>query len=169
MNVYLLDTNAASALWDGYNPHHQDMIDFIKSIGGEDYVYISRIVVAEIEYGHKVFLSSDVKRREVIENAMKAFKVREVDRHTTGPYSDIRAALFQEFGQKDKRGKIKKRWPENLVDQTTAKELGIQENDLWMAAIAVQYKMILVTEDKLAPIKKVEPRLSCVTWRKKTP
>ncbi|MCI0489754.1 MAG: PIN domain-containing protein [Blastocatellia bacterium] len=168
MDVYLLDTNAASAFWDGYNPYHQDMVDFIQDIGGEHYVYVSRVVVAEIEYGHKVYLSADSNRREVIEKAMKVFKIREIGRHTTAPYSDIRAALFKRFGRVDSKGKLKKQWPEDLVDRTTSKELGIQENDLWMAAIAVEYNMVLVTEDKMTRIKEVEPRLRCAAWRKRT-
>lgn len=167
MDIYLLDTNAASAFWDGNNKYHRDMVDFIQGIGGEHYVYISRVVVAEIEYGHKVYLSSDSNRREIIEKAMKIFKVRDIDRHTTAPYSDIRASLFRHFGRVDSKGKLKKQWPEELVDRTTSKELGIQENDLWMAAIAVEYNMVLVTEDKMIRIRQVEPRLRCVTWRKK--
>ncbi len=166
MDVYLLDTNVASALWDGLSIYHQDAVDFVHSVGGDGQIYISRIVVAEVEYGYKVYMGADPTRKQIIEEAMKVFKVREIDRHTTGPYSDIRAALFKRFSPKDKRGKVTQKRPETLIDRTTSLELGIQENDIWTAAIAVQHNMILVTDDRMGRIREVEPRLRCTSWRK---
>lgn len=138
--------------------------------GGEDGVYISRITVAEIEYGYKVFLGADPNRRQMILDALKAFgKFREIDKHTTAPYSDIRAALFRQFAPREKKGKITRKRPEELIDNTTARELKVQENDIWIAAIAVQHNMILVTEDRMTHIFQVEPRLRYQFWRKRNP
>jgi predicted nucleic acid-binding protein len=39
------------------------------------------------------------------------------------------------------------------VDPTTARELGIDENDLWIAAHAALHNLVLVTADGLANIK----------------
>jgi tRNA(fMet)-specific endonuclease VapC len=165
MRAYLLDTNFTSALWDGLNPHHETARTFLRGLG-DSIIYISRIVEAEILYGHKVHESSDLARRQRIEEVMRAFPlIREIDRHTTDPYSDIRAALFKEFAPRDKKGKIKKLRPESLVDKTTSEELQIQENDLWMASIAIQHKMFLVSEDKMKRIKQVWPALELVTWK----
>jgi tRNA(fMet)-specific endonuclease VapC len=169
MKVYLLDTNFTSALWDGLNPHHETARTFLSGLG-DSIIYISRLVEAEILYGHKVHESSDPARRKQIEETMRAFPlVREIDQHTTNPYSDIRAALFKQFAPRDKKGKLKKLRPESLVDNTTSKELEIQENDLWMASIAVQHKMFLVTEDKMKRIKEVWPALELVTWKPASP
>lgn len=169
MDLYLLDTNFASVLWDGLHKEHQNALSFVQNLGGENHLYISRITVAEIEYGYKVHLGADANRKQVIEKAMRAFKVREIDRHTTAPYSDIRAALFQRYAPKNKRGLPSKKRPEELIDKTSARELGIQENDLWVAAIAVQHNMILVTEDRISHISEVENRLQCINWRTGNP
>lgn len=170
MDLYLLDTNFVSVLWDGLHKEHQNAQVFVQNLGGEDRLYISRVTVAEIEYGYKVFLGADPVRKQMILTAMKAFKqVREIDKHTTASYSDIRAALFQQFAPKSQKDKVsRKKRPEELIDKTTARELSIQENDLWIAAIAVQHNMVLVTEDRMTHIFQVEPRLRYRFWRKKS-
>src|SRR6266446_1989155 len=165
-NVYLLDTNVASAFWDEGHPNYQDARNFVEDLG-TDVVYISRFVVAEVLYGHKVHAGSDAARRKIIEDKMSAFRlIKDVDKHTVEPYSDIRTALFTEFGHRNKEGQIKKRRPESLVDETTSEQLGIEENDLWMAAIAVQYNMIFVSDDKMKRIKKVWPTLKFLEWKR---
>ena len=58
LSAYLLDTNIASAFWDLNNPWHDYAVRFIEGLG-KDRVYISRFVIAEILYGHKVFAGSD--------------------------------------------------------------------------------------------------------------
>ena len=101
-------------------------------------------------------------------NMMKPFVTKDITKHTTEPYSDIRAALFQKFSPKDKRGKMTKKQPVQLIDKTTATELGIQENDLWIAAIALYHKMVLVTDDRMNRIREVAPELRCYLWRSGT-
>jgi tRNA(fMet)-specific endonuclease VapC len=166
---YILDTNVASAFWDLGHPDNANAVRFVESLG-KNRVYITQIVIAEILYGHKVFLGSDPARRKLIENAMRIYPlVKEIDKHTTEPYSDIRAALFAEYGDRDREGKMKKRRPETLVDKTTSAQLQIQENDLWMAAIAVQYNMALVSDDKMERIKKVWPPFNLVPWKRTPP
>jgi tRNA(fMet)-specific endonuclease VapC len=165
LKVYLLDTNIASALWDSNNPYHEHARKFVEGLG-ENRVYISRFVEAEILYGHKVYAGSDPARRRIIEDRMRAFPlVKDVDKHTAEPYSDIRAALFSKFGDRDREGKMKKKRPESLVDKTTSEQLQIQENDLWMAALAVQHNMSLVSDDKMKRIKKVWPALDLIPWK----
>ena len=152
MAAYLLDTNVASWLLDAQHKRHSDALNFVASVGGDSRIYISRVTVAEIQYGYKVYANIDQTRKQVIEQELKKFQIREIDRHTTAPYSDIRAELFRKKASKDKRGKVLQKRPEDLVDKTTGKELGIQENDLWIAAIAVQNGLRLVTQDKMKNI-----------------
>jgi tRNA(fMet)-specific endonuclease VapC len=167
MDDYLLDSNITSAFFDGYNKFHNDAVDFVKNVGGEGFIYIPRIVIGEILFGHKLFTATDKNRQQLIEKGLSAFKnIKDVDKHTVEPYSDIRAALFNQYGPRDKKGKVKKVHPESLVDRTTSKELGVQENDIWIAAIAVEYNMVLVTEDKINQIKTVESRLRVRRWCK---
>ena len=85
--------------------------------------------------------------------------VLEMDKHTVEPYSDLRAALFKKYSPKDKRGRLKAKWPEELCEKTTSKELGIQENDIWIAAQAVQYNLILVSGDYMRRLQEVSTDL----------
>lgn len=167
MKVYLLDTNIASALWDELDKHHDDALRFVQDAaasGGR--IYISRITVAEIEYGYKLYASKEPERRRKADAAMRAFtNVREIDKGTTGPYSDIRAALFTQFAPRDAKDRVRNVRPERLTDKTTGVSLGIQENDLWIAAIAVEYKMTLVSDDKMNRIKEVWP-LDFIKWKR---
>lgn len=166
MKVYLLDTNITSALWDIRDKYHPAALRFIQSVDALSRIYISRVVSAEIEYGHHLYLSADAERRRTVQTAMQAFEnVREIDQHTAHMYSMIRAMLFRKYGERTSKNRIKKVRPECLVDKTTSLELGVQENDLWMAAIAVQYNMDFVTDDNMRRIKDVWPSLKLLKWR----
>jgi tRNA(fMet)-specific endonuclease VapC len=101
---------------------------------------------------------------------MRAYKaIREVDKGTTAHYANIRAELFRRFAPRDAKNRIRRVRPEQLVDKTAGLELGIQENDLWIAAIAVEYNMILVTDDRMARIQDVAPGLTVLKWKRSTP
>ena len=41
------------------------------------------------------------------------------------------------------------KYVEDIIDRTTGKELGIQENDLWILSVAVQYNLVFVTNDRM--------------------
>ncbi|MEK6286680.1 MAG: type II toxin-antitoxin system VapC family toxin [Acidobacteriota bacterium] len=166
MKSYLLDTNIASALWDELNRNHDDALRFVQSAAlSSDFIYVSRITVAEIEYGYKLYASKHPDRRRKADEAMRAFKaIKEIGKDTTEPYSDIRAALFTRFAPRDSKDRIRNVRPETMVDKTTAVLLGIQENDLWIAAIAIEYNMILVSGDRMNRIREVWPGLRLVNW-----
>ena len=64
------------------------------------------------------------------------------------------------------------RRPDQITDRVTATRLGIDENDLWIAAQAVQYNLALVTNDGMARIRAVlselAPSLHIENWTKPT-
>lgn len=167
MEAYLLDTNAASALWDEQCPCHEQARDCLEQLGRNGVIYISRIVAAEVFYGHKLFLASDERRRKIIEEKLAAFElVKEIGRHTVDPYASIRAKLFTQYGTRDAKNQMKRKRPEQLLDATTATTLQIQENDLWTAAIALEHNMILISDDRMTAICSVEPELRLQTWKR---
>jgi len=47
----------------------------------------------------------------------------------------------------------------SLAPRTSAEELGIQENDLWIAAQAIQYNLVLITEDHMRRLQEVSTDL----------
>jgi len=79
-------------------------------------------------------------------------------------YGELRAWLFNNCGPKVKKAKIKK--SRGASESTTGRELGIDENDIWIAAQAKTHNFVLVTHDsngnfgkllkQFAPVLKIE-------------
>lgn len=153
---YLLDNNIFSAVCDGKHPHHSEAEHFLQKVG-RNFVFVPCIVIAEVRYGCNVVFKKDSQRQADIEKFIKTFdkSVKNIGKHTTIPYAKIRAELFRKFGTKDAKNRIKEKLPEELIDISTGKSLGIDENDLWICAIAVEYNLVLVTNDKMTRIKDV--------------
>lgn len=116
---------------------------------------VSVVTLGEIEFGHRVALAPDP--------AAQAAYIKFVQEELPGPfelsadaaaaYGDLRTRLFNKYAPGDKRKP--KMCPEQLVDPASAKELGIQENDLWICAQAVAHGMVLVTNDRMSRIRDV--------------
>ncbi len=159
MDGYLFDTNAVSALWNARHPEHDTVKTFFASVS-QSPVWLSTIVLAEIEYGIKITPEIDIDSRDQVRREMSKHPfILDIDKHTIGPYSDLRAELFKKFSPRDRRGRLTVKWPEDLIDRTSAKELGIQENDIWIAAQAIQYNLILVTDDYMQRLVEISERL----------
>ena len=159
MDGYLLDTNAASILWDKRHREYKTLRTFIQK-KDQSPIWISIVVFGEIEYGLKTAPRMDETLQANVREKISLFPlVLEMDKHTVEPYSDLRAALFKKHSPKDKRGRLKVKWPEDLRERTTAKELGVQENDIWIAAQAVQYNLVLVSGDYMRRLQEVSTDL----------
>ena len=90
----------------------------------------------------------DENRQGEVRRQMARFlRILDVNKHTIEPFSDLRAALFKKYSPRDRRARLRAKWPEDLQERTTAKELGVQENDIWIAALAIQYNLVLITGD----------------------
>lgn len=54
---------------------------------------------------------------------------------------------------------------EEWLDPATGKTLGVNENDVWIVAVALTYNLTLVTSGKMDHIKAVAPpELSVLNW-----
>ncbi|MBW2031079.1 MAG: PIN domain-containing protein [Deltaproteobacteria bacterium] len=169
MDGYLLDTNAASVLWDERHREHTKIRAFLQKVADAP-TWISIVVMGEIEYGLKIAPEMDEDYQDAVRGRMARFPlILDVTKHTIEPYSDFRAALFEKYSPRDKRGRLKAKWPEDLRDRTSAKELGVQENDLWIAAQAVQYNLVLITDDRMNRIQEMSTildySLQLASWR----
>jgi len=159
MDGYLLDTNAASVLWDRRHGEHSSIREFLQKVANSP-IWISIVVLGEIEYGFKIAPQMDENRKGEVRREMARFpRILDVTKHTVGPYSDLRSALFQVYSPKNKRGRLTAKRPEELWERTSAEELGIQENDLWIAAQAIQYNLVLITEDHMRRLQEVSTDL----------
>ena len=159
MGGYLFDTNAVSPLWNARHPEHDTVKAFFASVS-QSPVWLSTIVLAEIEYGMKITPEMDIDSQNQVRHEMSNHPfILDIDKHTIGPYSDLRAELFKKFSPRDRRGRLTVKWPEDLIERTSAKELGVQENDIWIAAQAIQYNLILVTGDHMQRLVDVSENL----------
>jgi len=159
MDGYLFDTNAVSVLWNVRHPEHDTIKVFFASVSHSP-VWLSTIVLAEIEYGLKITPKMDIDSQNQVRHEMSNHPlILNIDKHTIGPYADLRAELFKNYSPKKRRGRLKVRWPEDLIERTSAKELGVQENDIWIAAQAIQYNLILVTGDHMQRLADVSENL----------
>lgn len=124
-------------------------------------IWISVVVLAEVEHGLKTAPKMDRTRQNDVRNEMAKFPlVLDMDKHTVAPYSDLRTELFKKYSPKDRKGRLTAKRPENLFDRTSAKELGVQKNDIWLASQAIQYNLILVTQDRMFRLVEVSNSLS---------
>ena len=163
-DAYLLDTNACSRLWDKLAHDHHEIRRFVQNLSPQS-VFVSVVSHAEIEYGLKTAPQIDASRQQTVRTAMATYGTPiAIDHHTVEYYSDIRAALFGKYAPRNARGRINKKWVEDLIEPTTSKQLGIQENDVWIAAVALQRNLVLVSRDRMSKIQSVEPRLRVAAW-----
>lgn len=148
---YLLDTNILGYIANKKNATKGQLLERQLATIDEDLLFISIITVAEVQYGIK--LKNDLTNEFVqqINAVMEKFpKVLDINKHVCEAYGNLRAELFKKCGKKDKKGRMKGKWVEELINPTTGKKLCLQENDIWIAATALTHNLILVTTDEKA-------------------
>lgn len=131
-------------------------------------LFVSIVTLGEIEYGHRVTHTPDpVKQAAYAKFVREQCPVAlEMTESVVEHYGEMRAWLFNNCGPNSKKSKAKR--AEELVNPTTGKELGIQENDIWIAAQAKTYNLVLVTHDSRGNFGKVlkqfAPSLDVDDW-----
>lgn len=158
MRGYLLDT-CIVAYWHNPNlPENARVVSQINSLDPHAPLRISAVTWGEIEYGHRCVSATEISPQVQFKAFLskKLPRVLDVRQTTAIYYAQLRAALFKKFAPQ--KGKKSLR-PEQLVDPVSGAELGIQENDLWIAAQAFEHNLVLVTHDKMARIKDVAANL----------
>ncbi|HUL28843.1 MAG TPA: type II toxin-antitoxin system VapC family toxin [Thermodesulfobacteriota bacterium] len=146
--MYLLDTNHCSQLLEN-NP---TVVQKLSDLGD---VIVATCVIVQ---GELVFGASISEHRETNLERVKEFldniNVYRVDQETADIYGNMKAAVFNHFGPKEKTKRRK----------FAKKGLGIGENDLWIAAIAKRNGLIVVSSDgDFDRIREVED-LSIEKW-----
>ena len=104
----------------------------------------SVITLGEIAFGHAIAEKPDANKQAAF-NAFVQTKFPlpiAITRTTIPYYAAMREAIFKKVSAV--REEAEKR-PEQCFDPITAMELGIEENDLWIAAQACEHKLVLVT------------------------
>lgn len=113
--------------------------------------------MGEVEYGYRSQAAgSPTKEAEYRSFLRMHFPYpMEVTKHTAEFYGRIKSAIFDRFAPKEKRTKVRR--VEQLTDPATGDSLGVDENDVWIAAHAAELNFTLVTRDKMQRINDVIP------------
>ncbi|MCJ7721856.1 PIN domain-containing protein [Candidatus Bathyarchaeota archaeon] len=126
----------------------------VQKLPPDSILSISIISWGEVTYGHKAESPHEtpiqIEYIQFIKS--KSPKTFEIDAHTANKYGELRALLFDKYAPKRRKSGLR---PEQLIDPVTSMELGIQENDLWIAAQAITRNLTLITSDKLCRIREV--------------
>jgi tRNA(fMet)-specific endonuclease VapC len=134
---YLLDTNIVAYWFDTRRPQHERVAQHIQELPETTPLMISAITLGEIEYGLQVSkvntLEQEVFRAFIHTNLPMVLDVTQMTRIY---YGALRADVFEKYAPNAKRRSGLR--PEQLIDPVTSQELGIQENDLWIAAQALE-------------------------------
>lgn len=129
--MYLLDTNHCSLIF----LKNQTLFDYIEKVGE------TNIATSIITLGELAFMARNSQYREQNLTRLYQFisniRVYYVDETTAKLYGQIKANLIKEFGPKQKTKR----------QTTKITQLGFDENDLWIMAIALRNQLTLVSAD----------------------
>lgn len=152
---YLLDTNVISALVQPGHVRHAFVEERLKAASPGP-ILLPVIAIAEIEFGMAKAVDPDFRQQADMRSFFAKYPLHlAVDDGTVEPYALLRAQVWRMYATPRRRGHAERR-PEELKDRLTGKELGIDERDLLIAAVAAQYNLVLATLDDNEGMKRIE-------------
>jgi len=162
---YLLDANHVVYWQDKRRPQHTAVERHIQTLPEGTPLRISSITLGEIEYGRRVASECITAEQQVLFEFITRYLpiALEIKNTTRMEYGRLRACLFENFAPLKKRRKSLR--PEQLIDPVTALELRIQENDIWLAAQALEYNLVFATNDgNIQRIRDVYTEFQVENW-----
>jgi tRNA(fMet)-specific endonuclease VapC len=152
---YLLDNNIISILARPHDPRYSGISANFQAIHPGP-VFLPVIAIAEIEFGMMLSTNSNTEQKNALRDFFAQYPHHlPIDDNTIEPYAMLRAQLWREHGTPRRRG-YKEKDPYDLVERVSGKRLGIDERDLLITSIAVQYNLILATNDQNEGMKRIE-------------
>ena len=146
--MYLLDTNHCSLAI-------QNQPDILSRLAALRESQITTCVIVQAEL---IYMAENSQQRENNLNRVKEFLkdilIYEIDSITAEIYGKLQAELMQKFGPKEKS----KRRRTRLID------IGVSQHDLWIASIAIQNNLTLVSADRDFHRIQAVRSLSLETW-----
>lgn len=129
--MYLLDTNHCSFAILGNS-------NVLSRLAAIENSLVSTCVIVQ---GELVDMAERSQRQEenlaLIHRFLMGIYIHSIDEFTATIYGQLKAALFNQFAPKEK----------NKRRKTKITDLGFGENDLWIAAIALQHNLTIVSAD----------------------
>lgn len=152
---YLLDNNIISILARPNDPRYSEISANFQAIR-PGAVFLPVIAIAEIEFGMMPSRAANEEQKNALRDFFRQYPLHlPVEDNTIEPYALLRAQLWRDHGTRKRRG-YREKDPIDLIDRVSGKSLGIDERDLLIASIAVQYNLILATNDQKMGMKRIE-------------
>lgn len=147
MDTYLLDTNLVSVLYDARRPNHQAVRQAVAALDPLAPQLVSAITIGELRFGLALSRAAaqPLPHIEACIERAEEHPLAEIGRHTGGAYAHVKSSVA--LHRLDIRRRIP-RWVEGWSDRVTGQILQIDENDLWLAAQAVERNFVVLTSDQ---------------------
>ncbi len=148
MKDYLLDTNHLEHVFNG----HGRVVAHLASLPAATQIRTSVISLGEIEAGHRITKTTDQQRRDEFDRfVFQEFRplALPLSASTRQYYAQLIEGIWQR--NRPSSGRTGTEW--HLV------KLGVDINDVWIAAQAIEHNLILVTEDNMRCIREAAGKL----------
>ena len=136
--MYLLDTNHCSALIFGDSL----IIDHAKKVGE------SNLAISVVTEGELLYMAENSQKiaenLQIIEDFIADISIYDINDRVSHIYAKLKAKIMDKFAPKER----------NKRRKTKITDLGIGENDLWIAATAIENNLIIVSRD--SDFKKIQ-------------
>lgn len=129
--MYLLDTNHCSRIIQG----DATVLHRLRE-KGNTIVATSVIVVGEL-----VFMAENSQQKaanfKVVQALVQSIDIYQIDKEIAEIYGQFKAEIISRFGSREKSRRR----------TTRIEELGVSDNDLWIAATAIRHNLTIVSAD----------------------
>ena len=151
MPGYLLDTNHVSA-WEQGNPEFSARA---RSEAAENILWVCPITIGEIESGLRTATPIDEVRQAACRRFLTNVALRFVH-----PIADTTGSAYAEVLEQ-----VYKSHPRlGTKTQEHLTSIGVDVNDLWIAAVAIEHNLILLTGDRMNVIRECVSDLRVDSW-----
>lgn len=146
MDTYLLDTNLVSVLYDAGRPNHLAVRGAIAAFDTGAPQLVSAITIGELRFGLALSRAAGrpLAHIEACIERTEEHPLAEVGAHTAEAFGYVKSSVALQRVDIQRR---LPRWVEAWSDRVTGQLLQIDENDLWIAAQAVERNLVVVTSD----------------------
>ncbi|MEQ9151635.1 MAG: PIN domain-containing protein [Nitratireductor sp.] len=146
MDTYLLDTNLVSVLYDAGRPNHQAVRNALAALAPNAAQLVSAVTIGELRFGLALSRAAGrpLAHIEACIERTEEHPLAEIGRHTSEAFGYVKSSVA--LHRVDTQRRIP-RWVEAWSDRVTGQLLQIDENDLWIAAQAVERNLVVVTSD----------------------
>lgn len=129
--MYLLDTNHCTFLIEG----EPKVVNHFRELGQV------KLATSVIVAGELRFMAQNSQQKSAnlikIQAFLNRIDIHPIDNKTAEIYGDFKSEIINTFGPKEKSKR----------KTTQLREIGIGENDLWIAATALRHSLIVVSSD----------------------